>query len=103
MQDPGNGAVPCPCGCEGWTSPEHAAEIEAQRADRPGVTHTPERAQEMTAAVAAVSEAPAPTAEEREAERHRRKLLTEQGGLEGQAHRMMALHQKPDHARGLPG
>ena len=58
MQDPGNGAVLCPCGCGGFTSPAHAAEIQAQRVERPGTKHTPEQVAEMTAAVAAIPPAP---------------------------------------------
>jgi len=91
MQDPGNGAVSCPCGCGGFTSPGHAAEIQALRAERPGTKHTPEQVAEMTAAVAAVQPAPetAPEPVTRPA------VMSEHDAV------VAALHARPDMVPGL--
>ena len=45
---------------------------------------------------------PEPVAEaDPEAEAKRRWQLTQDGGLEGSAHRAQALHQRPDHMKGI--
>ena len=48
MQDPGNGSVPCPCGCGGWVQPETAATLTELLAERPGARHTPEQVAALT-------------------------------------------------------
>jgi hypothetical protein len=66
----------------------------------PPVSYQPED-HHPAAAPKPVPEAPEPTADEWTRELERRRLLTLQGGLEDQAHRVTHLNNKSDHVRGL--